>query len=439
MDYIGVRRISPDGEIVGEARMLGLFTTKAYSEPRARRRCLHRKLRQILRSEDLIEGSHDYKASVSLFDSFPKDELFAASTDDLRGAVVALLALAGRAGAAARPPRSGHAERLADRRAAALALRRRPAEAPADAVRERSRPTRSTTIWCSARATALQVHFRVHAAGGLLDLDFRELEGEVVAAPARGTTSCGRRWWRATASCRAARWRAEWGARFPRYYKASTTAALAVHDIGCFARLQALGEPFVVGLQNERDERGERTRVGLYKSGGKVELSAAMPMLEDLGLRVLEEVPTRLAGGDGDTWVQDFGCWGRATRRSTCRRTARGGRLHLGGLARGHGVRPTEPARARRGPGLAPDRDPARVPQVPPAHRLALHRELPERHAGRERGADRQARRPLRAAASTPSTSATRRPRRRCARRSWPRWTRSSRSTTTASCATSSG
>ena len=39
MDYIGVRRISPDGEIVGEARMLGLFTTKAYASPRARRRC----------------------------------------------------------------------------------------------------------------------------------------------------------------------------------------------------------------------------------------------------------------------------------------------------------------------------------------------------------------------------------------------------------------
>ena len=95
MDYVGVRRISAQGEIVGEARMLGLFTTKAYAEPSSQTPLLHRKLRQILRHEDLIEGSHDYKAAVSLFDSFPKDELFAASTDDLRGAVVALLALQG--------------------------------------------------------------------------------------------------------------------------------------------------------------------------------------------------------------------------------------------------------------------------------------------------------------------------------------------------------
>ncbi len=36
MDYIGVRKVNPDGEIVGEARMIGLFTSKAYMEPAAK-------------------------------------------------------------------------------------------------------------------------------------------------------------------------------------------------------------------------------------------------------------------------------------------------------------------------------------------------------------------------------------------------------------------
>ena len=44
MDYVGVRRVSADGEIVGEARMLGLFTTKAYAEPASETPLLHRKL-----------------------------------------------------------------------------------------------------------------------------------------------------------------------------------------------------------------------------------------------------------------------------------------------------------------------------------------------------------------------------------------------------------
>ncbi len=95
MDYVGVRRVTPDGEIAGEARLLGLFTTKAYAEQASETPVLHRKLRRVLEAEDLIEGSHDYKSAVALFDTFPKDELFAAPIDDLRRAVVALLALEG--------------------------------------------------------------------------------------------------------------------------------------------------------------------------------------------------------------------------------------------------------------------------------------------------------------------------------------------------------
>ena len=95
MDYVGVRRVSRTGEIVGESRLLGLFTSKAFAERASETPLLHRKLRQALDAEDLIEGSHDYKAAVALFDSFPKEELFAAPVDDLRRAVSALTGLEG--------------------------------------------------------------------------------------------------------------------------------------------------------------------------------------------------------------------------------------------------------------------------------------------------------------------------------------------------------
>ena len=155
MDYVGVRKVSADGRITGEARMLGLFTTKAYAEPASQTPLLNRKLRQILRREDLIEGSHDYKAAVSLFDSFPKDELFSARSDDLRRAVVELLSLEGdRVRLLGRVSADGRSASLI---AAVPAARydagaaRRVHGAAARALRT---PRRSTRTRCWARASA---------------------------------------------------------------------------------------------------------------------------------------------------------------------------------------------------------------------------------------------------------------------------------------------
>ncbi|MDX6567950.1 MAG: glutamate dehydrogenase, partial [Gaiellales bacterium] len=76
MDSIDLKRIDTSGKVVGELRLIGLFTSLVYMEQAARTPLLRRKLRRIVAAEDLIEGSHDYKATVAVFESFPRDELF---------------------------------------------------------------------------------------------------------------------------------------------------------------------------------------------------------------------------------------------------------------------------------------------------------------------------------------------------------------------------
>jgi len=310
MDYVGVRKIAHDGRVSGEARMLGLFTTKAYAEPASQTPLLNRKLRQILRHEDLIEGSHDYKAAVSLFDSFPKDELFAASTKDLRRAVVELLSL------------EGDRVRLLGRRAsdersvsliAALPAARYDAElldAFSALLRKRFDTDAVDAQTVLGEGERVRVHVTVHAPGGVPDVSLRELEQELISLARTWDDDVGERLVARHGPTRGRELAARWAPRFPEYYRASVDPSLVVADVACFERLETDGEPFVVGLQNEAD----RTRVAIYKTGGKVELGEAMPTLEDLGLRVIEEVPTRLLGGDGNTWVQDFGVLGPGDR-----------------------------------------------------------------------------------------------------------------------------
>jgi glutamate dehydrogenase len=310
LDYVGVRKVAADGRITGEARMLGLFTSKAYAEPASQTPLLNRKLRQILRHEDLIEGSHDYKAAVALFDSFPKDELFSARTDDLRRAVVSLLSLEGdsvrlfgrisedgrSASLIAALPAARYDAELVERFAAVL--RARFATDAVDA---------HTVLGEDER---VRVHVTVHVPDGVPDVPLRELEQELVRLTRTWEDGLRDQLTAAFGPARGRALAAAWGPRFPEYYRTSVDPAMVVGDVAAFDRLEREELPFVVGLQNEPG----RTRVAIYKRGGKVELGEAMPVLEDLGLRVIEEVPTRLRGGDGDTWVQDFGVLGPGDR-----------------------------------------------------------------------------------------------------------------------------
>ena len=103
-----------------------------------------------------------------------------------------------------------------------------------------------------------------------------------------------------------ARARARYGPRFPDYYKTTETDwSQVAMDVVSLEQLASDADGFVIGIANENV--GERlTRVKLYKTGGKVDLSAFMPLLESLGLRAVEEIPIALHG-EGRTYVHDFG------------------------------------------------------------------------------------------------------------------------------------
>src|SRR4051794_4990284 len=293
MDYVGVRRVGADGEMAGESRLLGLFTTKAYAEPASETPVLHRKLQRVLEAEDLIEGSHDYKAAVALFDSFPKDELFSAPVDDLRRVVVSLLALEG----TDRIRLLGR--RAPDKRSASFVLAL-PRDRYEPALVEKVRALfgrRFETDEVEAQhvldeGQRARVHFLVHRRDGLAERDNRELEQDVLQLT--------RTW---DDELREVLGDAEgaladtWLPHLPEHYKGYTAPATGARDIANLSRL----ENFMVSLQPLRGN----TRIALYKRGPKLELGGALPMLEDLGLQVIEEISTRLVDAD-ETWVQEF-------------------------------------------------------------------------------------------------------------------------------------
>ena len=308
MDYIGVRVVNPEGVITGEARLIGLFTSKAYMEPAAKTPLLHAKLEQILAAEDLIPGSHDYKESVELFESFPKDELFQASTDELRGLVVGLLQLEKHGGIRVLVRRDLYGRSVS----VVVALPRDRFNA---ALRKRLQQYflqqfNGTTVdyhLSLGETESARIFFTVHVLPGthIPDVPYEQLEAEVERLARSWDDDLRDALTGRVGPERGPLLAEKYSPRFPSYYKASDEWGLIVDDVLALEALETNPDGYLVGIGNET--KGERlTRVKLYKTGGKVDLSAFMPILEALGLRAVEEIPTQVLG-EGKTYIHDFG------------------------------------------------------------------------------------------------------------------------------------
>jgi glutamate dehydrogenase len=83
MDYIGLKKLDAQGRTVGEHRFLGLFTSKAYSEAAENIPILRRKLAHVLAAAGVRRGSHDHKAIITIFNSLPRAELFGSSIEEI--------------------------------------------------------------------------------------------------------------------------------------------------------------------------------------------------------------------------------------------------------------------------------------------------------------------------------------------------------------------
>ncbi len=96
LDYIAIKRFDAKGDVVGEDRFLGLFTSTAYSANAADIPLLRRKVANVIKRAGLPAGGHAGKALVNILDTYPRDELFQTSEDDLLRTAKAILHLGDR-------------------------------------------------------------------------------------------------------------------------------------------------------------------------------------------------------------------------------------------------------------------------------------------------------------------------------------------------------
>lgn len=82
-DYIGIKRYNEAGELIGERRFIGLYTSAAYHSSPRQIPFLRRKVAKVLEDLGFPPDSHDGKEAVHIIETLPRDDLFQSSQEEL--------------------------------------------------------------------------------------------------------------------------------------------------------------------------------------------------------------------------------------------------------------------------------------------------------------------------------------------------------------------
>ena len=93
MDYVGIKLYTPDGRLEGELRLVGLFTSGAYTRSARQIPYVRHKVAQVLERAGFEADSHSGKAVQHILEEYPRDELFQVDAETLYNFVMEILML----------------------------------------------------------------------------------------------------------------------------------------------------------------------------------------------------------------------------------------------------------------------------------------------------------------------------------------------------------
>ncbi|MEU1810210.1 NAD-glutamate dehydrogenase [Micromonospora aurantiaca (nom. illeg.)] len=321
LDYIGFKIFNEAGEVVGERRFLGLFSTAAYRTSVQELPVVRRKVAEVLDRSGLSLRSHSGKDLLQILETYPRDELFQIKTDDLYHAVIGVLRMAGRRQLRVFLRRDAYGRFIS-----CLIYLPRDRFTTQNRLRMQDillRELNGVGVDYTTRVTEsmlARVHFIVRT-------DPNSPPGEIDADLLAEELADATRLWdddyrlvleRKLGDEQAKHLFARYADAFPEGYKDGHTPYEAMKDL---AKLELLEEPGQLEMHLFRKQAPPRpyaaraadadeamdVRFKVYRYGEPMMLSAVLPVLHSLGVKAVDEHPYEVERVDGRIWLYDFG------------------------------------------------------------------------------------------------------------------------------------
>jgi glutamate dehydrogenase len=307
-DYVVVKVYNKSGEVVGQHRFIGLYTSSVYTMDPGLIPILRRKVQQILELSNMEWAAHESRELARVVEVFPRDELFQSSVTELYETVNTV-------------------NRIQERRQTRLFVRKDIhgkfvnciVYIPRDryTTEQRQKIENILTAAFHAEESEFTTHFsesilvRCHFVlrvdpADTVEFDVSEIEDQIVQATLAWEDRLGLRLVEEFGEEHGENYARDLGPGFPPGYRDDFDARVGVLDVKKILRLMN-GEELAMSLYRLVEEGDDKLRLRLYHKGQSLPLSDVLPILENLGLRVVTERPYGIRARSGDVyWVQEF-------------------------------------------------------------------------------------------------------------------------------------
>ncbi len=306
MDCVGVRWFDEKGSLKGELRIFGLYTSAAYNSNPKHIPFLRQKVETVMANSKLRPHSHSGKALLNILETLPRDELFQASAEELTEIAMGILHLQERQRLRIFLRKDVYHRFVsclvyAPRERVDTELRRNMHRVLLEHFHARE------IIYSTYFSDSLlaRVHYTVYVdPASPIPMDVTSLENKLVEV--------ARSWRDDFRAALVERWGEEKGLQlyreyqdaFPSAYREDFSPMSGVFDV---ERLQQLGPENTLEMSFYRslNDTSSALRLKLFSQKEVVPLSDVLPILENMGLRVISERPYVIAHAT-QSWLDDF-------------------------------------------------------------------------------------------------------------------------------------
>lgn len=307
-DYISIKTYDKLGQVSGEHRFIGLFTSRVYLQTTSMIPVIRHKVASVLKGSGLHSGSHDWKELEQILETYPRDELLQMSFDELFSTALQVL-------------------RIHERRLTRLFIRRDvfsryysclvyvPRDIYSTDFRIRVEQILQEELHSAhidfnthfSESILARTHFIAHVdlSEVGLEIDKERIEQRVIAASRSWEDDLQDALVENYGEEKGVHFINHYGHAFPAAYRDDFTPRTAVADIQHLSQLSN-EQPLSMSFYREIEQAPDQVNFKLFHVGDPLPLSDVIPVMENLGLRVMDEHPYAIRHPARPCWIHDF-------------------------------------------------------------------------------------------------------------------------------------